>query len=118
MTGLDFIAAGVTLARQPDGLYLPAGPSDRADLLEDLRFEVLCRLELVGDGDSIPRHHQQAYHCDTCGDRIGHDKRRPDTPCPLCPDRCLRAATGLCMLCVLARSKALRERRKREEASK
>lgn len=113
MTGLELMAAGVTLARQADGLYLPAGPSDRADLHEALRFEVLIRLELVGDADGVPRNHDQPYHCDTCGDRIGHDKRG-DVKCPLCPDRCRNTATGLCMLCVLARSKALRERRKRE----
>lgn len=114
MTGLDFIAAGVTAKVGPDGLYVAVGPAGRSDLLEALRFEVLTRIDMVGDADGVPRLHRDLYRCDTCGDRIGHE-RKPAEPCPLCPDRCRTVATGLCLICLLARSKALRARREREK---
>lgn len=111
MIGLDFLAAGVTIEAQPGGGYRVAGPPDRRDLLDELRFEVATRVELVGSEQRLPRGEYQSelYRCDFCGDQIGHDRRGK---CVLCPDRCRRQSGGMCILCALARDKALRSRKR------
>lgn len=111
MTGLEFLAADVRFELPATGACRFSCPEDRRDLVDELRFEVATRVELVGDEDRIPRHHRAAYICETCGDPIGHDRRGK---CVLCPDRCVKQATGLCVLCVMARDKALRLRKERE----
>lgn len=91
MTGRDFLAAGVTVRRTPGGLEV-LGPAGRGDLLEELRFEVVTRLELVGDGPSIPRLVNLPDACDVCGDDLGNGRG------------------GMCVLCELARDKRLRDK--------
>jgi hypothetical protein len=111
MTALEFVAAGVVIQAQRGGGYRVDGPVDKRELLDELRFEVATRVELVGDGDYLPKgdYRAQAYRCDFCGDPIGHDRKGS---CVLCPDRCRRQIGGMCDLCALARHKALKARPK------
>lgn len=101
MTGLEFKAAGVRFERGSDSLIRVHGPADRRELLEELRFEVAIRLHITG-------RNPQPWHCDLCGDRIGHGTN--DT-CPLCREdgKCVaRKYGGTCVLCQLA-GQTLRE---------
>lgn len=112
MTGLEFLAAGVAFERTSDGLQV-RGPAGRSDLLDQLRFEIATRLDLVA-ADGI-RWVQRPYLCDACGDQIGHDLRGRCVLCELRgPDGkklCRFVFGGFCDLCALARQKVLRERR-------
>mgnify|MGYP000877982537 CR=1 FL=1 len=108
MTGLHFLAAGVRITLSRDSLdYVVEGPVDRPELARELAWEVSTRLDLVGTSPTLPPGTQREWCCDLCGDAIGHGPR--EGSCPLCPDRCMRAVHGLCVLCALARRKALRE---------
>lgn len=110
MTALEFLAAGVVIELQKGGGYKLSGPVGRPDLLDELRFQIATRLELVGDAQRIPRGNPRAYCCDLCGDPIGHDRRGD---CVLCKTTvpCRTQYSGLCLLCSLARDKKLREGR-------
>jgi hypothetical protein len=113
MNALDFIAAGVVIEPKKGGGFRIEGPPERKDLLEELRFEVATRLELVGDEARLPQGNPRAYCCDLCGDPIGHDRRGE---CVLCPKGlCRRQYSGLCLLCSLARDKKIREAQSRRE---
>lgn len=93
-TWLDFQEAGfgIERGRHEPRLIGPAG----SRLLEDLRFEIATRLELVGDGPQFATYRapSMSMTCAHCGD----------------PTRNF----GTCGLCELARSKALRARAARE----
>lgn len=97
MTWEDFLDAGFSIVRSPKADPELRGPTD-SKLLEDLRFEIATRLELVGEGEDFATWLAPA---------------RPGT-CAHCGDKA--ANYGTCGLCELARAKALRakhERRRR-----
>lgn len=117
MTALEFLAAGVVFERAPEGLRV-RGPAHGEELLDQLRFEVATRIELL-KGDRV-RWVRRPHCCDVCGDQIGHDLKGR---CVLCEMRdpdggklCRFVFGGMCDLCVLARQKALRERRAQERS--
>jgi hypothetical protein len=114
MTGLEFLANGIVLEPAPGGALRVKGPAGRADLLDQLRFEITTRLELVGDGDGFGPTTRTPWGCDVCGDQIGHPR---DSSCPLCgilteagESRCSLQFGGTCVLCILARQKAVHAR--------
>jgi hypothetical protein len=106
LTGLDFLARGVTFNRKA-GRIVVLGPSGSAELLEQLRHEVARRVDLVASCDR-PKSRSD-HHCDQCGDLVGHGA---EGFCPLCGllddrgrARCRRQAGGFCELCAVARQK-------------
>lgn len=94
-TWLDFEEAGFAIERSPRDYPKLVGP-ESSPLLEDLRFEIASRLELVGDGDMFATYRapSKSMTCAHCGDRARN--------------------FGTCGLCELARAKALRARAARE----
>lgn len=115
MTGLDFLASGVTTAIEKGRLVIH-GPAGCAELLESMRFEVLTRVELVGGAERFKASNRAPYCCDHCGDPVGHSTPG-DGSCPLCGQlgadgrpRCSRQHGGSCLLCILARQKAVESR--------
>ncbi|WP_438026347.1 hypothetical protein [Sorangium sp. So ce233] len=115
MTGLEFIAAGVAFERDGDGLHVK-GPAGRAELLYQLRFEVVTRIELVKGGRI--RWVRKPHCCDVCGDQIGHDLNGRCVLCDMTSPAtgkrlCRSTFGGMCELCVLARQKVLRDEPRR-----
>ena len=92
MTWDDFVRVGFWIEHR--GRLDPALHGPRKHL-DDLRFEVDSRLELVGDGSDFATWISPAREgtCAHCGDRVPN--------------------YGTCGLCALARAKALRVRRER-----
>lgn len=114
MTGLEFLAAGLSLKVEGGGRLVPLGPKGETKLLNRLRFEIATRIPLVGDGQTYPLTRRDArpplWCCDVCGDQIGHGR---EGSCPLCgmltekgESRCSLRTSGTCVLCTLARQKA------------
>ena len=105
VTGLEFLAAGVTVRPGEGGWLRVLGPTGASDLMEQMRFEILVRKEIVAKREIVTR---ERYRCELCGDQIGHDRHGT---CPLCPTReCRTQSGGWCMLCVIARTRWAQER--------
>jgi hypothetical protein len=87
VTGVDLLAAGVVVRRDRRGALVVYGPPERADLLDDLRFEVESRVLLPFEPPSEP----PDAVCWSCGDGLGE-----------------RQSRGLCVLCALAQQQRRR----------